>query len=49
MLNGDHEHQHYGIKTLPNVNYLAEVTLKESVIHQDKHHGEAEAGTEKHG
>lgn len=25
MLNGDHEHKHYGIKTLPNVSYLAAI------------------------
>ena len=28
MLNGDHDHKHYGIKTPPNVTYLAEVTHK---------------------
>ncbi|MDD9952274.1 MAG: 4Fe-4S dicluster domain-containing protein [Zetaproteobacteria bacterium] len=30
MLNGDPDHHHYGLKTLPSVNYLAEVTLKEA-------------------
>ena len=32
MLGGDHDIGHYGIKTLPNVSYMAKVTLKE-----DKH------------
>lgn len=27
MLNGDPDHEHYGLKTLPSVNYLAEVSL----------------------
>ena len=29
MLGGDPEHGHYGIKTLPNVNYLAKITHEE--------------------
>ena len=33
---GDPEHKHYGLKTLPNVNYLAKVThgshSKESIM-----------------
>ena len=26
MLGGEPEHKHYGLKTLPNVNYLAKIT-----------------------
>jgi molybdopterin-containing oxidoreductase family iron-sulfur binding subunit len=37
MLGGDPEHGHYGLKTLPNVNYLAKV-----------HHGEVEASAHHH-
>ncbi|MDA9951739.1 4Fe-4S dicluster domain-containing protein, partial [Oligoflexaceae bacterium] len=38
MLGGDPEHKHYGIKTLPNVNYLAKV--KNKVDEKDSgHHG----------
>lgn len=44
MLNGDPDHHHYGIKTLPNVSYLAEVTHKESAAN---HHGSSH--TEEHG
>ena len=29
MLGGDHDIGHYGLKTLPNVNYMAKVSLKE--------------------
>ena len=28
MLNGDHDHKHYGIKTLPNVSYQLMLNLK---------------------
>ena len=38
MLGGDPEHKHYGIKTLPNVSYLAEVV----------HDGTAGASTSSH-
>jgi len=38
MLNGDHDAKHYGIKTLPNVSYLAEVTHKPQASgHGDEH------------
>jgi Fe-S-cluster-containing dehydrogenase component/anaerobic selenocysteine-containing dehydrogenase len=37
-LNGDPEHKHYGLKTLPGVNYLAEVKFHEPVK-SDDHHG----------
>ena len=50
MLNGDPEHKHWGIKTWPNVNYLAKVSHAESAFskshdedhgsgHDDEHHG----------
>ncbi len=52
-LGGDPEHGHYGIKTLPNVSYLAKVTHQEQVDphaggHGDDHHDEAEAGEGHH-
>jgi molybdopterin-containing oxidoreductase family iron-sulfur binding subunit len=31
MLGGDPEHKHYGLKTLPNVSYLADVTIHEPI------------------
>ena len=38
MLGGDHDHGHYGIKTLPNVFYLAEVVHDELMpVSQDYH------------
>jgi len=48
MLNADASHGHYGIKTLPNVNYLAEVTHKESAINK-KHHGGSSKPSGDHG
>lgn len=36
MLNGDPDHKHYGIKTLPNVSYVSKVTEKEQI---DPHAG----------
>jgi Fe-S-cluster-containing dehydrogenase component len=36
-LGGDPEHGHYGLKTLPNVSYLAQVTHKESVMNAGSH------------
>lgn len=43
MLGGDHDEGHYGIKTLPNVSYLAEVTYAEvkgqGADMMDPHHG----------
>ena len=38
MLNGDPEHKHYGIKTMPNVSYLAKVVNKEES--SSNHHGQ---------
>jgi molybdopterin-containing oxidoreductase family iron-sulfur binding subunit len=42
-LNGDHEHKHYGLKTQPNVSYLAKVVHRadsaEGAGHGDSHHG----------
>lgn len=35
-LNGDVEHKHYGIKTLPNLNYMARVVRK---LDDNDHHG----------
>ena len=45
MLGGDPEHGHYGIKTLPNVNYLADITLEDRPARgfgkqQDHGHGD---------
>lgn len=39
LLGGEPEHGHYGLKTLPNVSYLAEVkhTLKEAGSHSGQH------------
>lgn len=37
MLGGDPNHGHYGLKTVPNVNYLAKVSLKDI---KDPHHSE---------
>ncbi len=42
MLNGDHEHKHYGLKILTNVSYMAEVTWKESAMHSGSHGTSAE-------
>jgi hypothetical protein len=44
MLNGDPEHKHYGLKTMPGVNYLQEVRhhLKSASGHHESdtdHHG----------
>jgi molybdopterin-containing oxidoreductase family iron-sulfur binding subunit len=43
MLGGDPEHGHYGIKTLPNVSYLAKVSHKEQAESghgaSEQHHG----------
>lgn len=43
MLGGDPKHKHYGIKTLPNVSYLAKVVHKEVEAshghHDSDHHG----------
>lgn len=41
VLGGEPEHGHYGLKTLPNVNYLAKISLKEvaSEHGEDKHGG----------
>lgn len=44
-LNGDIEMKHYGIKTLPGVNYLADVKYNEPVQYDDGHH----ASETKHG
>ena len=38
MLGGDHDIGHYGIKTLPNVSYMAKVTLKEDKKGGHDHH-----------
>lgn len=43
-LNGDIEMKHYGIKTLPGVNYLSDVRYNEPVVYDDGHH----ASSEKH-
>lgn len=40
MLGGDPEHGHYGIKTLPNVSYMAKVVLDEKGAHAASSHGE---------
>jgi molybdopterin-containing oxidoreductase family iron-sulfur binding subunit len=52
-LNGDPEHKHYGIKTWPNVSYLAEVTHKPSAMNAGQHHGggghDHEAKKDEHG
>lgn len=40
MLGGDPEHGHYGIKTLPNVSYLAQVVDK--IQPETQHHGPAQ-------
>lgn len=32
MLGGEPEHGHFGLKTLPNVNYLAEISLEEKTV-----------------
>jgi Fe-S-cluster-containing dehydrogenase component len=37
MLGGDPDHHHYGIKTLPNVNYLAKVTHKKMKLTGEHH------------
>ncbi|MBI2601494.1 MAG: 4Fe-4S dicluster domain-containing protein [Deltaproteobacteria bacterium] len=39
MLGGAPEHDHFGLKTLPNVSYLAEVTLEEGTQEEHGHHG----------
>lgn len=39
VLGGDPEHAHYGIKTLPNVSYLAKVNIHENADASDDHHG----------
>jgi molybdopterin-containing oxidoreductase family iron-sulfur binding subunit len=45
-LNGDPEHKHYGLKTVPNVNYIAKVTHEKMELTTSSHatstgHGEA--------
>jgi Fe-S-cluster-containing dehydrogenase component/anaerobic selenocysteine-containing dehydrogenase len=49
MLNGDPEHHHYGIKTMPNVSYLAEVTHKPSAINQGHHESKKAEPAADHG
>ncbi len=55
MLGGDPAHGHYGLKTLPNVNYLAEVTFDEpaSGFGPDQsaygHHGKESHGKKEEG
>ena len=40
LLGGDPDHKHYGIKTLPNVSYLAKITHQETEAQShDPHHG----------
>ena len=39
MLGGDPEHDHFGLKTLPNVSYLAEVVLDGKKSEQHSAHG----------
>ena len=39
MLGGDPDHGHYGIKTLPNVNYLAQITHEEPATGFGKQQG----------
>jgi len=34
MLGGAPEHEHYGLKTLPNVSYLSEVSLEKTASHE---------------
>jgi hypothetical protein len=49
-LGGDPEHGEYGLKTLPNVSYMAKVTLAEPA--EDEGHGDGHgeaAGGEHHG
>jgi len=39
LLGGDPEHGHYGIKTLPNVSYMMQVTFKDAVANKHDHDG----------
>ena len=51
-LGGDPEHRHFGLKTLPNVNYLAKVTHEPSTAGGPVHHSdsaESGAGNSHHG
>jgi molybdopterin-containing oxidoreductase family iron-sulfur binding subunit len=49
-LNGDPEHKHYGIKTLPNVTYMAQlVDHKLGGHHGSDDHGEGDHGDSNHG
>ncbi|MBP6217056.1 MAG: 4Fe-4S dicluster domain-containing protein [Oligoflexales bacterium] len=45
LLGGEPEHGHYGLKTLPNVSYLAEVSLKERAAEERG----GEHGAQQHG
>jgi len=43
-LNGDPDVGHYGLKTLPGVTYLAEVTFAEQAPAHGEHGGAGEGG-----
>lgn len=47
LLGADPRHKHYGLKTLPNVNYLAKVSLEDKK-HKKTHHGSSKGHGDSH-